>query len=64
MKIIDDASGMTAAIAGITADIKQMGSFGMYTGECRPFMMQGYIVKKVSDNGNGISFVTTLHQLF
>ncbi|MGE7650885.1 hypothetical protein ACQKM1_24570 [Peribacillus frigoritolerans] len=32
VNIIDETSGVTGAIAGITAAIKKMGSFGMYAG--------------------------------
>ncbi|MBV6738787.1 hypothetical protein [Priestia megaterium] len=58
MNIIKDSSGATGAIAGI----KNMGSFGTYAGAVAGLLwVQGYIIKKVSDNGKyGIKFITTL----
>ncbi|WJD83896.1 hypothetical protein [Priestia megaterium] len=62
VNIINDSSGATGAIAGITAAIKNMGSFGTYAGAVAGLLwVQGYIIKKVSDNGKyGIKFITTL----
>jgi hypothetical protein len=58
VNIINDSSGATGAIAAI----KNMGSFGTYAGAVAGLLwVQGYIIKKVSDNGKyGIKFITTL----
>ncbi|MFE0508109.1 hypothetical protein ACWF7H_28170 [Peribacillus butanolivorans] len=62
VNIINETSGATGAIAGITAALKQLGTFGKYASVISGLLyFQGLIVKTVSANGKyGISFVTSV----